>query len=159
MRNANVRWVFDGRAPAIRILLGLSLLGCLAGCGGGGDKPETYPATGVVTYNGTPLEGATVVFHSSGMDGGRPGTGVTNEAGEFSIRMFGEEGALPGDYKVTVAIVPPIPDDTTDESAYELPTGDEESPIPARYGDITQTPFTATVSEGGDNNFTFELED
>lgn len=159
MRSANAERICGG-SRGVRILLGMSLLCWLSGCGGGGDTPDTYTTTGVVTYNGEPLAGANVVFHPIQDGGGsRPGTGVTNENGEFTIRMFGQDGALPGDYKVTVMIAPPETE-ATDEEVYAEPTGDEESPIPRIYTTVLETPLTATVTEDAEkNHFTFSLED
>jgi hypothetical protein len=160
MRSAIPRRTLDSGSPRVRILLGIGLVCWLSGCGGGGgDTPDMYTTTGVVTYNGEPVAGANVVFHPIEDDrGGRPATGVTNEAGEFSLRMFGQEGAVPGDYKVTVVIPPPMTE-ATDESVYAEPTGEEESPIPRIYTTVLETPLTATITENGENNFPFTLED
>jgi len=49
----------------------------LSGCGPKG--PELAPVEGVVTLDGQPLEGATVLFHAEG--GGRPSTGTTDANG------------------------------------------------------------------------------
>ena len=138
------------------MLLGMGLVCCQAGCGGSSKAPDTYETTGVITYKGQPVTGANVAFRPLE---GRPGTGVTNEAGEFTIGTYEfQDGAVPGDYKVTVVIAPPITD-ATDESAYAPPTGDEESSIPLIYASQITTPLSATVTEDGPNHWEFELED
>ena len=88
---------FTGCFPA---LAGLSLVVVvLTGCGSGG--LELAPVEGVVTLDGTPLEGATVLFHPA--EGGKPATGTTDAEGKFTLttRNFGE-GAQVGMNNVSV---------------------------------------------------------
>lgn len=132
-------------------LLFLLAVACgLSGCGGAGE-PDTYPVTGVVTYNGQPVVGANVTFYPTE---GRPGMGVTNEAGEFSLET------VAGDHKVTVAILPPMPGEITSEDAYDPPSEEaEEGAIPTVYANSVQTPLSEIVSADGENRFTFDLVD
>jgi hypothetical protein len=84
------------------LLAGLTiLLATVAGCGG---KFTPVPVNGVVTLNGTPVEGATVSFYAVGDEkDGRPAHGTTNKDGEFRLSTLGnEDGALPRRYKVVV---------------------------------------------------------
>jgi hypothetical protein len=84
------------------LLAGLTiLLAAVAGCGG---KFTPVPVNGVVTLNGTPVEGATVSFYAVGDEkDGRPAHGTTNKDGEFRLSTLGnEDGALPRRYKVVV---------------------------------------------------------
>lgn len=77
----------------------------VAGC----NKPpsmKTCPVTGTVTYNGKPLEGATVVYVPPSPDAPRA-SGTTDAEGKFSLTTYVRpqellRGAVPGDYKVTV---------------------------------------------------------
>jgi hypothetical protein len=80
-------------------LAALMLLG-LAGCGGSGAKP--VKTEGVVTLDGAPLAGATVVFQPA--EGtGRPATGLTSADGSFRLTTFNTgDGAMPGEYKIVV---------------------------------------------------------
>ncbi|GAB6167384.1 hypothetical protein JCM19992_33840 [Thermostilla marina] len=59
---------------------GLSLTGC------GKKGPQLTPLEGVVTLDGQPLEGATVLFEPQ--EGGRPATGVTDAQGRFVLQTY-----------------------------------------------------------------------
>ena len=157
MRSAIVNRNLLSSSPAAPLLLGMGLICCQAGCGGSSSSaPDTYQTTGVITYNGAPVANANVAFRPLE---GRPATGVTNEAGEFTLGTYEfEDGAVPGDYKVTVVIAPPITD-PADETAYEPPADDGDSAIPLVYASQITTPLSATVTEEGPNHFPFELED
>jgi hypothetical protein len=82
----------------------LTLLVALAGlCGcGGASKVE-----GVVTLDGTPVDGATVTFVPAD-DKGIPANGQTDSSGKFTLSTGGKPGARRGDYKVTVVKVAPL---------------------------------------------------
>jgi hypothetical protein len=72
----------------------------LAGCGGS-DRPSLAPASGIVKLDGVPVEGASVTYLPS--SGGRPGSGVTDAAGRYTIKTFEDApGAIVGDHKVSV---------------------------------------------------------
>jgi hypothetical protein len=98
-------------AMSNRIILVASRLAALlplAGCTGG-DKLPTVPVTGTVTYNGAPLEGATVSFLPKDQsEGARGASGTTDAQGKFKLETFlaGNKmvaGALVGEYAVTVS--------------------------------------------------------
>jgi hypothetical protein len=88
------------------IPLTVVLLGSVSGCGGS----KLVPVEGIVTLDGKPVEGATVVFLPDGASG-RPAQGLTASDGRFHLSTVSEKGAGPGDYKVvvtkTVGILPP----------------------------------------------------
>ena len=72
----------------------------LAGCGGS-DRPSLAPASGIVTLNGEPVEGASLTFVP--VAGGRPGSGVTDAQGRYSIKTYEDaSGATVGEHKVSV---------------------------------------------------------
>jgi hypothetical protein len=136
-----------------------------AGCGG---KHTPVPVRGVVTLDGRPVEGATVHFYAEGEDGeGRPAFGRTDAAGAFRLSTLGhEDGALPRDYKVVVLKPVPLRPDLRIPAFPKTPKGkaDREdflykiygdkprtrNALPARYGDISTTPFRVTVPVRGD---------
>jgi hypothetical protein len=78
----------------------VALLGVvLIGCGGRG----TTPVQGVVTLDGTPVAGATVLFMPDGQDGRRPASGFTSSDGTFRLTTYEpDDGALPGKYRVVI---------------------------------------------------------
>jgi hypothetical protein len=80
----------------------------LAGCGKAASV-KTYPVTGTVTYNGKPLEGATVVYVPTNPDAPRV-SGSTDSDGKFSLSTFVSaseilRGAPADEYKVLVTKV------------------------------------------------------
>lgn len=115
------------------------------GCGGKSEAdPDVVPATGTVTLDGKPLEGASVTFTGPGQGG----TGVTDAAGKYEITHFrAGKGVRPGDYSVSITKVvmadgTPIPAGT--ESAAELITKDM---VPQQYN--ANTMLKAKVEAGG----------
>src|SRR5206468_4122315 len=81
-------------------ILGVCVL-ALMGCG---DKP--VEVSGIVTIDGTPVEGATVTYITE--DGTKSYSGFTDASGKFDLTGSdsSKRGALRGDYKVTVIKAP-----------------------------------------------------
>ena len=130
------------------------VLVCVVGCGEPGTAP-TVKVTGTVTYNGDPVEGASVAFIP---ESGRPASGTTDASGKFTLTTFKSgDGAVPG--KHAVAITEPSEDTNTEgEVDYSLPD-EPAGRFPAKYTDPTTSGFTATVEEGGQTDFTFNMTD
>ncbi len=128
----------------------LALL-AIAGCGG----PGPVPVTGTVTYQGQPVADVNVTF--LGADG-LLATGSTDAQGQFAnLRPHGAgEGALPGEYRVTITPKSNVSADPSETISYELAA---PPPFPAKYMAMETTDLTATVAAGSDNHFPFELTD
>jgi hypothetical protein len=144
------------------LILSLGLLS-LAGCGSGGDewtakRPKVYPASGVVTLDGKPLEGATVQYMSQSHDLAAAGT--TDAAGHFQLTTYdANDGAVDGPHKVVVK-----------KTAYEEKKTKFDSPqepsvalmpkelLPPKYANSTTTPIEVTVSTEGPNEATIEVK-
>ncbi len=127
------------------------MLASALGCGGAGP----VPVSGAVTYNGEPVADVNVTF--LGADGA-VATGATDAQGQFaklSPNVPGE-GALPGEYKVTITPKTNIPDDPSGPISYAAPA---PPPFPAKYMAMETSDLKATVSAGEENKFTFELKD
>lgn len=147
-------------------LLTLSWVGCFGGSSPS-DRPETYSATGTVTYNGQTVEEATVMFLP--IDAGAPDTraavGRTDASGKFVLTTFeGGDGALPGSYKIAIhkTFQPPVPEDETAEGGPgggEPPSPPAQELLPIKYKDPNTSGLTAEVSASGANTFTFDLTD
>ncbi|MBR2003646.1 MAG: carboxypeptidase regulatory-like domain-containing protein [Thermoguttaceae bacterium] len=144
----------------------------VSGCGG---NNGLYKATGVVTVDGAPIEGATVVFVPA-TSGGASGSAITDAKGAYSI-ISGSvgEGIAPGQYKVTISKREEVVDE--DQAAFDAgeidydelqkrkakkglsggaPVG--ESLVPEQYSSAATTDLTATVTESSkDNVFNFDL--
>jgi hypothetical protein len=127
---------------ACRWLIGLTLLsavGLALGCGGGG--PKEYPVTGTVTFDGQPVEQGEIIFFPSDM--GKPYASAI-VSGKFECRV------PVGEHRVEITATRESPTPASDG----LPN--YESYIPAEYN--TESTLTASVADGGDNTFTFELQ-
>lgn len=144
-------------APFRLLIIGLSLAG-LCGCGSG--RPKTVAVKGTVTYNGDPVEGASVVFFKD--EGAPPATGQTDASGGFVLTTFDHhDGAVPGDYVVTVAKMESAPDRTDDG---RIPVAapavaKPKSLIPIKYSEPKASGLSETVSASGPNEFQFDLTD
>ena len=87
-------------------ILCLPLLTTTLGCWGS-NLPTTYPVSGVVTYRGKPLEGASVNFVPSSAEA-RPAGGITQSDGSFTLLTYYDsenqlKGAMAGDFVITVS--------------------------------------------------------
>lgn len=135
------------------VLLGVSAV--LMGCGGS-DAPTTVAAKGVVTYQGKPVPKLSVAFIP---EKGLLATGTTDAEGKFVLMTNKPgDGATVGTYKVAISFdsgeVPPMPG--MEPPGYKPP----ESPIPAKYGDVSTSGLTQTVDKDpAKNNFTIALTD
>lgn len=83
---------------------GLAAL-ALAGCGG----PTMAPVKGRVMLNGKPVKEAQVTFSPVGeaaqKETGKPGTGFTDENGQFALSTFRNyDGAIVGSHSVLVMV-------------------------------------------------------
>ena len=120
--------------------------------------PARVPAGGTVTFEGQPVEGATVVFVTQ--NGGRfyNAIGRTDSAGRFKLQTFRpQDGAVPGSHKVGIEKI------TTTEKPADLPleasfTPVETSHLPKKYRSPETSGLTAEVTAKGPNEFAFALE-
>src|SRR5437870_3422773 len=81
-------------------LQAFALVIAAAGCGGG--KSKTTPVKGTVTLDGKPVALASVVFIPR-QDGRMVAQAVTNQDGNFELTTYQpNDGALAGEYLVTV---------------------------------------------------------
>jgi hypothetical protein len=150
------------------------LLGVLVLAGGGCGGSGTVKVRGTVTLDGKPLRGAVVTFVPSG-EKGRAASGATQADGSFQLTTFKpDDGALPGDYKVTVRFdqgVQVFTDANIKEAKekHELdklmdtPEGQAKlaalrrklppSPVPAVYSAPERTPLTQKVPPDGPVQF------
>ena len=143
----------------------LVAMAILTGCPGSSDyQVERVPATATINYQGSPVGGATVTFSPEG-ESGKAAYGETDANGKVTLSTFGgEDGAVPGSYKVIVTKTEVAGGAAADE---ELSEEEEEAEgsvthkplLPAKYGRRDTTDLTATVTEDGENDFTFDLVD
>ena len=147
---------------------------------GGCSNPdaEFRQVSGVITYNGAPVEKAMVAFVPTD-DSGIAATGMTDAAGKYTLtsttaKRYGT-GAKPGKYFVKVTKTDAPVD--LDQEAFDKGeiTYDElqerkakkgpytsmasKSLIPAKYANHLTSKLEATVENKKDNEFNFVLED
>jgi hypothetical protein len=102
-------------------------------CGGKGGLVKTV---GVVRLNDEPLNGATVEFHPAASEG-KYARGMTESDGTFRLQTDGDDGAMPGHYRVTISKFAPSRDKL------------KESVLPRIYTSKKDTPFQITVPHDG----------
>ena len=149
----------------LNFLFMLTALSVLIGCGGEAELGGTTAVTGTVTHNGQPVEGATVTFSPTGE--GRAASGMTGADGRFTLTtLTAADGVMPGAYNVGISKTAAQGAMTAEESEAYLKQHNQPPPppvvkdvLPVKYKNPMQSGLTATVSEGGENDFTFELAD
>lgn len=133
----------------------------VSGCGGS----KTVKVKGTVTFDGKPLPHSLVRFIPTG-EQGREATGVTDTEGTFQLETFSSgDGALPGDYKVTVQYQEPVTQtevsapqrgqsmkamwDATQKAAKEQQKKAPKYVIPPKYSSLKDTTLHQRVPPDG----------
>jgi hypothetical protein len=149
------------------------LVAVVLGGGCGYRRPARVPVEGTVTFDGEPLEGASVMLFPEA--GGRPANAVTDAAGTFTLSTYGgKDGAKPGRYKVVVtkteltkaaakraekmaaAAENAAADGGTTETAMALSDRDYRQVVPERYANPDTSGLTVEITAGMEG-FTLEL--
>src|SRR5690242_6414158 len=107
--------------------------------GGCSKPPATFKVSGLVTYRGQPLKTGVVAFHHT--DGKSPLVkGDIGPDGRFALttRRPGD-GAVPGEYRVTVSSMTPGKGVEGIDKDYQPP----KALIPLKYMRLDETPLTA----------------
>jgi len=138
-----------------RAAVALSVLSVvLSGCGSAtDDQPDLGLVTGTVTFDGSPLGGASITFQP---DSGRPARAVTDAQGKYSLIYIRDTPGCKIGHN-TVSITSSV--EGEDEMAAEGDDVDqtavkEKAPLPAKYN--TETELEADVKPG-ENTFDFKL--
>ena len=114
-----------------------------AGCGSG----AVLPVSGIVTMDGAPMDGATVMFYPEEKAGGMAGTATTGTDGKFVIvGLKGQRGLVPGKYKVTVTKMKIVPEG---EVVGAITDADVRDDLPPHYSDPSQTKLSYRVTGDG----------
>jgi hypothetical protein len=119
--------------------------GCVA-------ENSRQPVSGVVTFQGKPLDNGTITFLSTGSNAG-PVCGAPVVGGRFTVPA--EQGLAPGTYKVTISAPEPGGTLTPEQKAAGASANAKES-LPAKYNDASE--LTATVDAGKPSVLKFELD-
>lgn len=132
-----------------------------AGCGG----TNMVSATGVVTWNGKPVNKAELTFIPSGQEG--PSAIATTDAeGRFALRTVENEGIVPGTYKVVVQktsvaemdIPNPLPKGMGFSDYLRANNILAYAVLPSQYSTPEQTPITVDIVDGEPNDFEIKLQ-
>lgn len=153
-------------ALALAAALSCSLVGAgLVGCSKS-RLEGLVPAEGVVTLNGEPVSGATVMFAPKKLDPTRSkgsAQAVTDADGKFKMTTLDPgDGVFPGEYYVTVT-KDRFEGGLTREEARVRRDNPETGTslireLPDQYADINSSGLDRTVSDKGDKNIVLALE-
>jgi|GEM_PF-4281895 len=158
----------------------------VAGCGGAAkvDHPDAAPAAGIVTYHGSPLSDATVVFLSpQSKKSGWTCAGKADASGKFAMSTVfapGTEtsGVPEGHYTAIVLKTPQATAASSqpmDMKAYDemsrKKSSDQSDPnsapqstappslVPAKYGTDSTSDLKVNIEKAGDSNIELKLVD
>jgi hypothetical protein len=154
--------------PLFRALVPTVALFC--GCSGS-SHPATSPIAGTVSYKGSAVDGAIVVFTPSAGTG-NAATATTDSQGTFRLSTFGEyDGAPAGEYRVTITKMakeagPPKTREQINQESLPMGAGNPApaaappaSLVPPKYAAVATTPLEFTVKPGTNEEARFDLVD
>jgi hypothetical protein len=160
------------KSTALAAVVGVGIW-AVAGCGDDG-LPKRYPVYGTVTYQGKPLESGTITFTPGDLHNGRSAGGTIKEGNYSLASLTADDGAMAGNYKVSVIAQREITDglDARQKLMYEKArsTGGVSIPaqvkkkikvedlVPKKYCDPQTSGLQAEVREKS-NEVNFELRD
>lgn len=148
------------------LIVFLLLGGCSTwiGCGGQQGVDGVVPVSGDVRYQGSPVEGAMVIFAPEGE--GRASSGMTDANGRFALTTLrANDGVLPGKYRVTVAKTETAGEMTEEESQLyfaqhgNAPQVTTKELLPAKYKNADTSGLVAEIPSAGSSDLVFELTD
>lgn len=118
-------------------------------------RSPTIPVHGKITFEGTPIEGATVMFFSEKLM--ITSYGKTNASGQYHLTTYEPgDGAPAGRYQVSVKKIEQTIVEPSDHPT--LPPKTKTSQLlPTQYSDYESSDLRAVVAEGGTNAFLFNL--
>jgi len=143
----------------------LTCVALLVGCGSAPDdrwtknRPKVYPASGTVTYKGSPVADAVVVFSpNSGSRGAQAKTGAD---GTYKLTTFDkDDGATIGSFQVTVSKLTVTETQAPTSNMRNVPPPVVKHELPKKYSDPKTSGLNYSVSEDPSKNvFPLELKD
>lgn len=155
---------------AIGLVTGIVGTVVVLGCGGDDSGLEKrYPVSGKITYNGKPVEKASVVFEPSNppLPKGHVANGFVENGTYTMTTAVQGDGALPGEYKVMIVATDLDVTGLAQKQGGLLHQGDvahqkavkaAKSLVPAKYSRADTSGLKATV-EAKSNTFDFDLTD
>jgi hypothetical protein len=138
----------------------------VAGCNKTASVKGVVKTSGVVTFQGAPVAGASVTFYPDA--GGQAAAGTTDAQGKYELTTLNaNDGAKPGTYKVMISKMETSGLGATmsqeEQTKYVEEHGSPppmatKNALPAQYAEVTTTPLTATVKDGDMNEINFDLQ-
>lgn len=137
-------------------------IACVLGCNSDASqkvpgRSVTVKASGNVTLNGKPVEGAIVMFNSEQLN--LTAYGKSDSSGHFQLTTYESgDGAPVGHYRVVIKKVEHAVTGESDHPA--LPPMTELSlGLPEKYAQWETSGLNAVVVEGGENSYSFDLSE
>jgi hypothetical protein len=143
-----------------------TLAAVLLGVGCGSKANNFVKVSGIVTLDGAPVADAKVTYYPS--SGEAPALGIADSAGRFQLSTFdlkslkSNDGALPGEYRVTVEMPSPTGRDPGSPDGLRVGHIDREKAMAkggrkttdvkvlhANYADVSTTPLKQVVPPPG----------
>ena len=137
------------RSPCASLALLFVVVFALSGCGG--EEHVGNTASGMVTFQGKPLDQGTIEFAPAANQGTFSGGSIKD--GAYSLPPTA--GLEPGLYTVRITSVEGGESVATDQPPGE-PVSTGKQRIPAQYN--TKSTLTAEVQDGAENKFDFDLK-
>lgn len=152
-----------GRA-GVTLLVGATVLAL--GCGDSTGLARRYPIKGTVTYKGEPVSQGTITFSPVNPAEGRAATGTITDGSYYLTTAVDGDGALPGDYKVSVlstevdlsAAAANVQGGSMRQDDVAKANREAKNLVPAKYGLPDTSGLTYKV-EGSTNSANFDLTD
>ena len=154
----------------IALIMLFSPAAIIVGCSSG-SIPGTFPVSGTVTYDGKPVEGATISFIGKGSE--RPATAISKSDGKYDLYTLDTRGALPGNYSVVVSKTEAPLDSVNKDAGFDAsgkdismeqsaanvgkPTPKAKQLLPAKFGSASTTTLSFEVKNAR-NVFNIMLE-
>ena len=133
------------------VLVAALLISVLVGCN---RRPRVAPVSGVVKYEGQPLEFGAIMTQPAQ---GQPARGMIQSDGSFVLSTFDEgDGAIVGTHKVRISCYE-AQRDGMQASEGEISLG--KLLIPRKYTLYDQSGLTLEVANDGNDQVIFELTD
>ena len=142
-------------------------IGCSISCQKTSKLEGLVPASGVLTFENAPVEGAAVMFApAAGSSGMRTATATTDAKGRFSMMTLNPgDGVFPGEYVISIQKTESVgeakPSVTREGVVVEGRTqtdGRYRDLLPMKYKDAKTSELKVSIPAKGDKKIEFKLE-
>ncbi|MEW4569985.1 hypothetical protein AB1L88_19140 [Tautonia sp. JC769] len=150
-------------SPLALTFVGMMLV---VGCGDSSGLPKRYPVSGSVNYNGQPVETGTITFAPVDPEG-RAASGTISNGSYYLTTAIDGDGALPGDYRVSItardvnydAAMGGVQGGSPKQDDVAKAFQDAKDLVPPKYSLPDTSGLTYTVESGSNRNVDFDLTD